>query len=160
MAVNAHLKLQGIKGESQHDKHKNEIDVLSWSWGMAQMGTHHMGGGGGAGKVDVHDLVITKMVDKASPDLMLHCCNGKHINDGTLSLKKAGEDAMEYLKIKMKDILVTSVSTGGHEGDEKQTENVSFNFAEVEVEYHEQTEKGRPMAPAKFGWKIDENKKK
>lgn len=160
MAVNAHMKIQGIKGESKDTKHKDEIDVLSWSWGMAQMGTGHMGGGNAAGKVDVHDLTFTKYVDKSSADLMLHCANGKHIGEATLSLKKAGEDPLEYMKIKMTDILVTSVSTGGHQGDAQQTENISFNFREVEVDYTEQDNKGKGSGNSHFGWKIDKNEKK
>ena len=76
MAVDIFLELEGIKGESKDDKHKDQIDVLSWSWGMAQSGTAHMGGGAGAGKVSVQDLNFTHYIDKSSPILMLHCCNG------------------------------------------------------------------------------------
>ena len=67
MAVDMFLKLGDVKGESAAGGHTEEIDVLAWSWGMTQSGTTHMGSGGGAGKVDVHDLSITKYVDKATP---------------------------------------------------------------------------------------------
>ena len=50
MAVDMFIKIDGIKGESADDKHKEEVDVLSWSWGMSQSGSAHMGGGAGAGK--------------------------------------------------------------------------------------------------------------
>ena len=76
MAVDMFIKIDGIKGESKDKKHKDEIDVLAWSWGMSQSGTFHTGGGGGAGKVNVQDLSFTKWVDKASAALMLCCCNG------------------------------------------------------------------------------------
>ena len=80
---------------------------------MSQSGTTHMGKGGGAGKVSVNDLSITKLVDKGSPMLMISCCNGKHFKEGVLTVRKAGEKPLEYLKITMKEVLVSSISTGG-----------------------------------------------
>ena len=113
MAVDIFLQLEGIKGESKDAKHPNEIDVLSYSWGMTQSGTAHMGGGAGAGKVNVQDLNFTHYIDKSSPILMLHCCNGKHIKKAKLTVRKAGEKPLEYMTIELEDILVSHVSTGG-----------------------------------------------
>ena len=79
MALDMFIKIGDVKGEAQDSKHKDEIDVLSWSWGMIQSGTTHMGGGGGAGKVNVQDLSITKYVDKSSPILMMACCKANII---------------------------------------------------------------------------------
>ena len=92
MAVDMFLKLSAIKGESKDVKHKDEIDVLSWSWGMSQSGTAHMGGGAGAGKVAVQDLNFTHYIDKSSPTLMLHCCNGKHIKSAMLTRPQGGRE--------------------------------------------------------------------
>ena len=71
------LKIDGLKGESVDNSHKDEIDVLDWKWGLEQTGTAHIGMGGGAGKVRVKDLFVTKHVDKATPELFKACCNGK-----------------------------------------------------------------------------------
>ena len=95
MAVDVFLKLEGIKGEAQDDKHKEEIDVLAWSWGMSQSGTTHMGTGSGSGKVAVEELSVTKHVDKSSPTLALHSCSGKHIPKGLLTVRKAGDKPLE-----------------------------------------------------------------
>ena len=38
------LKVDGVEGEAPDSKHKNEIDVQSWSWGETQTGTHAGGG--------------------------------------------------------------------------------------------------------------------
>ena len=46
MAVDMFIKIGDIKGESTDDKHKDEIDVLSWSLGATQSGTSGHGGGG------------------------------------------------------------------------------------------------------------------
>ena len=157
MAVDMFLKIKGIDGESQDSKHKNEIDVLAWSWGMSQSGTTHMGGGGGAGKVNVQDISVTKYIDKASPNLMLYCCNGKHIEEMNLTIRKAGENALEYIKITMKNGLVSSLSTGGSGGEDRLTENISLNFAEVKVEYTPQKKDGSGDAAVEMAWNIAEN---
>ena len=90
MAVDYFLKIKGIEGESFDAKHKNEIDVLSWSWGETQSGSHAAGGGGGAGKVSMQDFSFVMKVNKASPKLLLACANGEHIPEATLVCRKAG----------------------------------------------------------------------
>src|SRR4026207_2227247 len=107
MAVDMFMKIDGIKGESGDDKHKDEIDVLSWSWGMSNSGSAHVGGGAGAGKVNVQDLSFTKYVDSSSPKLLLACCKGTHYTEANLIVRKAGDNPVEYIKIKMEEVMVT-----------------------------------------------------
>jgi len=159
MAMDMFIKIGDLKGESKDKTHKGEIDVLAWSWGMSNSGSAHMGGGAGAGKANVQDLSLTKYIDLASPDLMLACCNGKHFPEATLTVRKAGETPLEYLKIKLTEILVTSVSTGGSGGEDRLTENVTLNFAKVNIDYVEQTEKGAVGGKPKMGWDIAANVK-
>ena len=157
MAVDMFIKIGDIKGEAQDEKHKEEIDILSWSWGMSQSGTTHVGSGGGAGKASFNDLSFTKWVDQASAPLMLHCANGKHIKEATLTVRKAGDKPLEYIVIQLKDIIIASVSTGGSGGANRLTESVSLNFAEVEYKYTVQKKDGTAGAQFPFGWKIAEN---
>jgi len=159
MAVDMFMKVGDLKGESKDQTHKGEIDVLAWSWGMSNSGSSHTGGGAGAGKTNVQDLSFTKYIDLSSPDLMLACCNGKHFTEATLTVRKAGETPLEYLKIKLTQVLVTSVSTGGSGGEDRLTENVTLNFAKVNLDYIEQTEKGVAGGKPKMGWDIAANKK-
>jgi type VI secretion system secreted protein Hcp len=153
MAIDMFLKLDGIKGESQDHKHKDEIHIESWSWGMSQTGAHGTGGGGGAGKVSVHDISITKFVDKSSPALMLHCCSGKHIPNGLVTVRKAGDKPLEYLKMKLQDIIISGVQNAGHGGDQL-TENVTLNFAKFHVEYTEQKADGSGSPGGEMGWDV------
>jgi type VI secretion system secreted protein Hcp len=159
MAVDMFIKIGDLKGEAKDKAHGGEIDVLAWSWGASNSGNAHMGGGQGAGKVNVQDLSFTKYIDKSSTELMLACCNGKHIPEAKLTVRKAGENPLEYLIITMSDVMVTSVSTGGSGGEDRLTENVTLNFAKVNVEYTEQTAKGSGGAKPKMGWNIAENVK-
>lgn len=159
MAVDMFIKINGIAGESKDAAHIGQIDVLAWSWGMSQSGSFHTGGGGGAGKVNVADLSLTKYIDKASANLLLFCSNGDHIPDATLYVRKAGKDPLEYLIIEMKKVMVTAVSTGGSGGEDKLTENISLNFAHVKVDYQQQKDTGgKEGGPVTYLWDIEANK--
>jgi type VI secretion system secreted protein Hcp len=158
MAIDYFLKLDGVKGESKDAKHKDEIQLESFSWGMSQQGSFATGSGGGTGKVSFHDISISKLLDKASATLMLFCANGKHIPSGLVTFRKAGENPVEYLKIKLTDILVSSVQLGG--SGEVPHENVSLNFSKVEFEYQAQGKDGKPDGgPDTMGWDVKANKK-
>jgi type VI secretion system secreted protein Hcp len=159
MAVDMFIKIGAIKGEARDKSHKEEIDVLAWSWGMSNSGSAHVGGGLGAGKANIQDLSFTKYIDKSTCDLQLSCCNGKHFDKAVLTVRKAGETPLEYLVITMTDVLVTSVSTGGSGGEDRLTENVTLNFAKVKVDYVEQTATGAPGAKPTYTWNIAENVK-
>ena len=159
MAVDMFLKLDGIKGESQDGKHKEEIDILAWSWGMTQSGTTHMGSGSGSGKVSVQDLSLTKYVDKSSGTLINHACTGKHISKGKLIVRKAGDKPLEYITVDLKDIIVTNVSSGGSGGEDRLTENVTLNFGEFKYVYTTQEKNGAAGPKVEFGWSIAKNEK-
>ena len=137
MAMDMFIQIGALKGESRDSVHKEKTDVLAWSWGMSNSGSAHVGGGAGAGKVNVQDLSFTKYIDKTSTELMLASCNGKHFPDALLIVRKAGEKPVEYLKIKMEDVLVSSYQAAGAEGSNNETpsEQISINFAKIEFDY-------------------------
>ena len=159
MAVDMFLKITTIDGETVDSKFKSEkaCDILAWSWGMAQSGTMHQGGGGGSGKVSVQDLSVTKYVDVGSHAIMLACCNGEHFEKATLTVRKAGKDALEYMVIEMEEVIITSVSTGGSGGEDRLTENIALNFAKFNFKYKQQTPKGAGEAFKECKWDIAEN---
>lgn len=158
MAVDILLKLDGVKGESKIDNHKEEVDVLSWSWGASQSGTTHVGGGGGSGKVAVQDIHITKYLDASSSTLFRFCCNGKHVAKGTLLVRKAGEKPIDYLKIDLEEVIITSVTMGGSGGEDRLTENISLNFGKFKFEYFTQEDTGSKGKSAPLTWDIASNK--
>ncbi len=153
------LKLDGVEGEAQDSKHKNEIDLESWSWGETQTGTHVAGGGGGAGKVAMQDFHFVMRVNKASPKLMLACATGQHIKEAVLTCRKAGKEQQEFLKVKFTDLLVSSYQTGGSSnGDVVPLDQISLNFAKIEVEYKEQKPDGTLGGAVKAGYDLKANK--
>ena len=159
MAVDMFIKITGVDGEAKDDKHKKEIDVLAWSWGMSNSGSAHMGGGAGAGKVNIQDLSFTKYVDSATPKLMLACCNGTHYGEVNMVVRKAGGTAVEYIKIKLEEVLITSVTTGGSGCEDRLTENVTLNFAKFKLDYTPQNEMGTAGTAIPVSWDIAANVK-
>jgi type VI secretion system secreted protein Hcp len=156
--VDFFLKIDGIDGESTDSKHKNEIDVQSWGFGASQSGSMHGGGGGGAGKVSVQDLHFTAKVSKATPKLFLACANGEHLKKAVLVARKAGKEQQEYMKLTMTDLLVSSFQMGGssHDGIVP-VDQVSLNFAKIEIEYKEQKEDGTLGGVVKTGYDLKQN---
>jgi type VI secretion system secreted protein Hcp len=158
-AVDYFLKFDGIKGESADAKHKDEIDIESWSWGETHAGPARSGRGAGAGKVSMQDFHFVMSLNKASPALMRACATGEHIKTATLSGRKAGKGQLEYLTFKFHDVLISSYQTGGSEhADVLPTDQVSFNFSKIEVEYKQQRPDGTLVPGGQFTYDLKANK--
>ena len=155
--VDYFLKIEGIDGESTDSKHKGEIDVMSWSWGETNSG-HMAGSGQGAGKVSMQDFNFNSHGSKASPKLMLGCANGEIFKSALLTVRKAGKDQQEYIKIKLTDVLISSYQTGGSAGEIVPGDQFSLNFAKIEFEYKEQKPDGTLGGTVKAGYNAKENK--
>ena len=158
MASDIFAKLGDIKGESLDSKHKDEVEVLSWSWGVAQSGTMAHGGGGGEGKASFNDFNFTHHVDKASPVLLKACATGEHIKEATITVRKAGKGQQEFLIIKMNDILITSVNPSGSGDSAATAESVAMQCAKVDLEYKPQKADGSLDAGIHFKYDIKGNK--
>jgi type VI secretion system secreted protein Hcp len=156
MASDIFAKIGDIKGESLDDKHKDEIEVLSFSWGVSNTGSMAAGSGGGEGKATFHDLSFVHNVDKASPVLMQACATGTHLKEATITHRKAGKGQQEFMIVKMNDVIITSVTHGGS-GD-GHSENVSLAFAKVNVEYKPQKADGSLDAGIHFKYDLKAQK--
>lgn len=160
MAFDMFFKIGAVKGESQDATYKGAdgwIDVLAWSWGVSNSGTTHMGSGSGAGKANFQDISITKYIDMASMDLLKTASIGTHHPEAELVVRKAGGTPLVYLYYKLKDVIITSVSTGGSGGEDRLTENVSVNFGAFEAKYTEQLAAGGAGAAPEFKFDIAAN---
>ncbi|SFJ83559.1 Hcp family type VI secretion system effector [Jannaschia pohangensis] len=156
MAVDIFLILSnGIKGEAQDSKYAETIDVLEWDWGLTQSGTTHVGGGGGGGKVDARDIQITKYVDLASNDLIKRATTGEHIDSGELIVRKAGGSPVEYFRMKMENIMISSYNTGGSkDGLDRIQETLTLNFRKFQITYTLQDKTGRPGPESSTGYDL------
>jgi type VI secretion system secreted protein Hcp len=163
MAFDAFLKIDDIKGESTDDKHKDWIEVLSYSHGLSQPTTASASSGGArtAERCNHSDFSIVKTLDAASPKLALFCCNGKHIPKVKIELCRASEDKTKYMEYLMTDVIISSVRPGGsaHGGETLPLEEVSFNYGKIEWTYTATDHKtGKPAGDVKANWDLIANK--
>jgi type VI secretion system secreted protein Hcp len=160
MASDFLLELDGIKGESKDDKHKDFIEIESFSWGVSNSGTHASGGGGGAGKATFQDLHFTTKVNKASPNLLNACATGQHIKKAKLIVRKHGGKQEEYYVISLDDLLVSNYQSGDAAGgDSVPTDQFSLNFAKIKFEYKPQKADGSLEGAITGGYDLKTNKK-
>ena len=156
MAIDVFLKITGIPGESKDAKHKDEIDIFSFSWGLSQAEAAAHGSGGGAGKANFQDFNFMVPVSKASPKLFLACAKGEHIADARLTLRKAGENPVEFLVYNLSDCQVTSYQESA--SSELPTDSFSLSYGKIEVSYKEQNAKGGLGDETRAGWDLKQNR--
>ena len=156
MAVEHHIKIDGIVGESVSKDHKGEVQVLSWTWGLSSDGgAPGPGGGAGTSKANAQDFTFVHTYDKASPKLAAAAAAGKHIKQAVLSARRSGEGQKDFLVVTMKEVVVTSVQQSASE--EGISENVSLRAAQVTFEYRAMDTKGALGDPTTFDWNISKN---
>src|ERR1700744_3275801 len=129
------LKIDGIEGESQDDKYKDQIHLSSFSFGVTNAGTGGSNLGSGGGRSNIQDLHFTKTIDKSSPNLFIACATGKHFPKAQLIARRAGENPQVYLTYDLEEVFVSSISTSGHEGGGLAQESASLNFSKVTLTY-------------------------
>lgn len=158
MGMDLFARIGDIEGESSDDKHKGAIEVISWSWGVSREASAPRAGGGATRKPTFAGFTITHLFDKASPSLMKACASGEHIKEATVTARKAGGGQQDYLIIKMKEVIVTSVVPSGSRDQAATTESVSLQFASVEVEYRAQKPDGSLGETTHFTYDIKANR--
>jgi type VI secretion system secreted protein Hcp len=128
------LKYDGVKGESTENGHKKQIDVLAWSWGT---GTPPQAGRGGCGNVEREYLVISKYVDSTSPEFvrLAESCGSadRVVLEVPIVSDPEGGGAQRVMRIRMEDVRVRKIEMGSSGDGETPTENVSLEFAMVEI---------------------------
>ena len=144
MASDMFLKLDGIKGESTDDKHKDEIEIISFSWGAhSNSSIGSASTGGGAGKAVFSDFTFSKRVDMSSPKLALVAATGGHIANATISIRKAGGAAgqIDYQVYTLDVIYVTGLQVSGDSnGDFYET--LTLSPTKFKWEYKQQDARG------------------
>jgi type VI secretion system secreted protein Hcp len=163
MPFDAFIKIDGVDGESSDAKHKGEIEVLSYHWGVSQAitGTVSSTGTFSGQRADMTALSIVKQLDKSSPKLAQACAAGEHMKSAVLTISRAGGDKQPYMKYKLSDVLIENLSTGGASQGEGgvPTEEVGLRYAKIELEYTVVGTDGKAAGNVTGGWGLKENKK-
>ena len=152
MAISNFLKLDGIDGESTDRSHRNEIELLSWSWGMTNETPASGGGGSGVGRATPQALLFVHRYDKASPLLARLAANGRHVRSAVLSARRSGAGQRDFLVVTLQELNVTAVQMSDN-GDGP-LEQVALRFAEIGFSYVPQTPRGTAGAPVTMNWNV------
>ena len=158
MASDIFLKIDGIEGEATDINHQNEIEVVSWNWGVSEQPISSGGGGTGGGKAKVGDFVITKRLDKASPNILRACLTAKQIKEVVLTQRSAGAGKLNFLTITLEDVLISSLNEIETNAAARPTESVVFAFGKVIYEYVPLKPSGQPDTPVTLKWDVKANK--
>lgn len=158
MAVRSFLKVPDIPGPSEVAGHKGEIEALGYSWGMAQTGTMHGSGGGGAGKIEFEDLLIVARTSEASPLLWQACASGKHFPTVVLTSRRGGKQPLDFLKVTLTDVLVSSYELDVSD-DAPPLDQFALGYAKVETEFTPVDKSGKARPAVKSGWDLKANRK-
>lgn len=150
MAVDVFLKIDGIDGESNDAKHKGEIEIESFSWGVSSPEGGGAGGGGGAGRVTMEDFSFTTPVTRASPKLFLACVERRRIKTALLTVRRAGGQQHDFYKVTMSDVQISAWRQAS--GAELPMDQVSMNFGKVQIAYTGQRPDGTPGDTVTAGW--------
>ena len=156
MAVDYFLDVDGIPGESQDEKFKDKIQVLSWSWGASNVSSVAGTGGSGAGKVDMSDVSLMLNFDKSTPKFFKAISKGSHITKGTMSAVKSGADGKPYLKVNFTELFITGLQMSA--SSEVPTVSLSFSYNEIGLDYSVQDEKGTLNSTGEIKYSTKQNK--
>ena len=156
-AVDVLLKVNGINGESVISGHEGEIDILSWTWQISNPNDALSTYGGGAYPPVINPLILTKYTDKASPQFAIILLNNSSIDEAVLTVRKAGKEALDYLKIKMWEVRVIDLTSGVSGGEDRVAETVALDFSRVCYEYTPQKDDGTADASIEKCWDISAN---
>jgi len=164
MPYDMYLQIEGIKGDSTDDKHKDWIEVTSYSHGVSQPSGASLSAEGAhsGGRADHQDFAITKRLDTASPNLALYCCKGQHIPGIKIELCRALGEKTTFMKYDFKDVIVSSVSQCGSADTEDPipVEEITLRYGEIRWTYTQTdiTGGGKKGADFQGGWSTLNNK--
>ncbi len=149
--IDCHLKLKNVEGESDHKDHPGEIDILSWSWSISNASSVGTSKGSGVGKGVPGDFTFIHTYDKAAPVIAKNCASGKHFEEAIVTVRKAGEGQLDFLKVTMKQVFITHANVSASTGGEI-SHSVSLSYGDIEFAYKPQDDKGQLGGEVKFGW--------
>ena len=161
MAIDVYLQIDGIKGESTDDKHKDWIECTSVNWGVSQprSATASTGGGHTAERCEHKEVVFTKLADLSSPILLQTCSAGKTIPKAKLEFMRAdGQgDRIKYFEIELENVLIGAIRPEVDEGSIIQ-ETVGLKFSKIKWTYTQQKVTGGAGGNTSGGWDLATNK--
>ncbi|MGF6274058.1 type VI secretion system secreted protein Hcp [Massilia sp. UYP11] len=161
MAIDVYLQIDGIKGESQDDKHKDWIECVSVNWGIRQprSATASTSGGHTAERAELREIALSKLADLSSPILMQYCAMGKTIPRAKLEFMRAdgSGNPIRYFEIELENVLIGAVEPSIEPGAILD-EHVSLKYSKIKWRYTQQKIAGGGGGSTVGGWDLAANR--
>jgi type VI secretion system secreted protein Hcp len=161
MAIDVYLQIDGIKGESTDDRHKDWIECLSVQFGVSQprSATASTGGGHTAERCEHQDIALSKLADLSTPILLQTCSAGKTIPKAKFEFMRADGkgERIKYFEIELENVLIGAVNPTVTEGAILH-ENVGLKFSKIKWKYTQQKVSGGAGGNTAGGWDLATNK--
>lgn len=153
------LKLEEAEGECTDEAHDKEINVDSFSWGIANSGTMESGQGVSAGRPQAFELSVSKIIDTSSHLMIQRCASGKVFPKATISVQRAGGEKVQALVIEFQNVYVTNYQLSDSKGTgQLPSEGVTFAYENMKFVYTKQKEDGSADAEKEAGYDLKTNK--
>jgi type VI secretion system secreted protein Hcp len=159
MAFDSFLYFQGKgasdtflpQGESTDEQFKgvHAFEIKSFSFSAQNNVTiGSQSQGAGAGRCVLEKFKFQKAIDRGSPVLFNACTAGKHFPAAVLVLRKAGGATSSqhqpcYLVFRFLFCYIDTISWSGSSGDDVPTEDVSFAYGAMQINYRKQDAEGK-----------------
>ncbi len=166
-----YVKFEGsseLQGDSTDTKHKDEIEVSSFSHRVFQpkSSTASSAGGHTAERTEHGEMVFTKDIDKATSKLLRACSAGTvypkvkitfYRAFGGKSTTSTSQSRVDYYTIVLEHVVISSVQTDISEGS-LPTETFGLKYAKITWEYKRQPIDGGTAASTGIaGWDLSKN---
>ena len=161
MAADFYLQIDGVKGESTDDKHKDWIECTSVHWSLTQprSATASTGGGHTAERCELSEISISKLVDLASPLLAQLCACGRTIPKAKLEMQRAdgNGEPVKYFEVELENVLIAHIAPSFSGGDFP-GESLGLKFSKVRWRYTKQKIGGGGSGNTAGGWDLATNR--
>lgn len=161
MTIDAYLQIEGIKGESADDKHKDWIEVSHVFYNVYQPRAASVSTAGGhtSGRAELGNIAFKKLADLSSPVLLQTCATGKTIPKAKFEFMRADGDGkpIPYFKIELENVMISNVTPDSGEGGTI-NEIVHFAYSKIKWTYIKQSIRGGAQGSTTGGWDCAGNK--
>jgi type VI secretion system secreted protein Hcp len=149
-----YLKYDGIDGEATHDSHKKWIDVHSLSFGIGRAISTPSGSAANreASEPSVSEVVITKLMDSASPKLMVESATGAAGKTVKIDLVSTGSPGNTYVTYTLTNALISSYSVSS--GGDRPSESLSISFTKIEYKFTPYDDKNKAGTPVTVSYDL------
>lgn len=152
------LRVDGVPGESADARHRGEIELTGWALDVASVGSTGAATGASAGRAEFQPLKVTQRVDRAIPPLVGLVAGGQHVASATLTCRRPGREAVDYLKIALSDVFVTAVRVT-ETADAPPSAEITLTYGRIVIEYRPQMPDGSLGSPVVIGWDVRGNRR-